>query len=67
MYPASCEYFAPSSLEEACEILDRFDGDAKVLAGGQSLVPAMKLRVTAPRARTGVNASAYSTPTCSPR
>ena len=55
MYPASFEYFAPSSLEEACEILDRFDGDAKVLAGGQSLVPAMKLRVTAPRALVDIN------------
>ena len=55
MYPASFEYFAPSSLDEAVSILERFAGDAKVLAGGQSLIPAMKLRVTAPRALVDIN------------
>ena len=29
MYPASFEYFAPSSLDEAVEVLERFGGDAK--------------------------------------
>jgi len=55
VYPASFEYFAPSSLDEAVEVLERFGGDAKVLAGGQSLIPAMKLRVTAPRALVDIN------------
>ena len=55
MYPASFEYFAPASLDEAVAILGRFDGDAKVLAGGQSLIPAMKLRVTAPRALVDIS------------
>ena len=44
MYPATFEYFAPSSLDEAVEVLERYGGEAKVLAGGQSLIPVMKLR-----------------------
>ena len=55
MYPASFEYFAPASLDEAVEILSGHDGEAKVLAGGQSLIPAMKLRVTAPGALVDIN------------
>jgi CO/xanthine dehydrogenase FAD-binding subunit len=35
VYPARFEYFAPTALEEACELLDRFDGEAKVLAGAR--------------------------------
>ena len=55
MYPARFEYFAPTTLEEACELLDRFDGEAKVLAGGQSLIPLMKLRFAAPQALVDLN------------
>jgi carbon-monoxide dehydrogenase medium subunit len=55
VYPASFEYFAPTTLEEACEILERFDGEAKVLAGGQSLIPLMKLRFAAPQALVDIN------------
>jgi carbon-monoxide dehydrogenase medium subunit len=55
MYPASFEYFAPSSLEEALEILGRYGDEAKVLAGGQSLIPLMKLRFAAPRALVDIN------------
>lgn len=55
MYPASFEYFAPTTLEEAIDILGRFDGEAKVLAGGQSLIPMMKLRFAAPNALVDVN------------
>ncbi len=55
MYPASFEYFAPTKLEEAIEILGSYDGDAKVLAGGQSLIPMMKLRFAAPSALVDVN------------
>ena len=55
MYPASFEYFAPESLDEAVETLERYGGEAKVLAGGQSLIPAMKLRVTAPGALVDIN------------
>jgi carbon-monoxide dehydrogenase medium subunit len=55
MYPASFEYVAPASLEEALETLGRFEDDAKVLAGGQSLIPLMKLRLAAPRAVVDIN------------
>jgi aerobic carbon-monoxide dehydrogenase medium subunit len=55
VYPATFEYHAPRSLDEALAILERYDGEAKVLAGGQSLIPAMKLRVTAPRALVDIN------------
>src|SRR5712692_4533393 len=56
VYPASFEYFAPTTLDEALEILGRYDeGEAKVLAGGQSLIPLMKLRFAAPRALVDIN------------
>jgi aerobic carbon-monoxide dehydrogenase medium subunit len=49
MYPVSFEYLAPASINEAIELLRRYGDDAKLLAGGQSLVPMMKLRVARPR------------------
>jgi aerobic carbon-monoxide dehydrogenase medium subunit len=56
VYPASFEYFAPETLDEALEILGRYDeGEAKVLAGGMSLIPVMKLRFAAPRALVDIN------------
>jgi len=56
VYPASFEYFAPTTLEEALEILGRYDeGEAKVLAGGMSLIPVMKLRFAAPQALVDIN------------
>jgi carbon-monoxide dehydrogenase medium subunit len=55
VYPASFEYFAPTKLDEVTEILGSYDGDAKVLAGGQSLIPMMKLRFAAPSALVDVN------------
>ena len=55
MYPASFEYFAPASVEEALSVLERFGDEAKVLAGGQSLIPLMKLRFASPRALVDVN------------
>jgi carbon-monoxide dehydrogenase medium subunit len=44
--PAPFDYCAPTSLEEAVEALATADGDAKVLAGGQSLVPVLALRLS---------------------
>ncbi|MDQ3856911.1 MAG: xanthine dehydrogenase family protein subunit M [Actinomycetota bacterium] len=55
MYPPSFEYFAPSTLDEALSILERYGDEAKVLAGGQSLIPLMKLRFAAPRALVDIN------------
>jgi carbon-monoxide dehydrogenase medium subunit len=47
VYPASFEYLAPDSLDEAISLLAERGDDAKVMAGGQSLIPLMKLRVVA--------------------
>lgn len=49
MYPANFEYLKPSGVTEAVELLSRHGDDAKLLAGGQSLVPMMKLRVARPK------------------
>jgi carbon-monoxide dehydrogenase medium subunit len=48
MIPSSFEYFAPASLKEALKLLSTYKDDAKILAGGQSLVPLMKLRLAKP-------------------
>lgn len=48
MIPVSFEYLRPSSLEEAVNLLVAHGDDAKILAGGHSLVPAMKLRLAQP-------------------
>jgi carbon-monoxide dehydrogenase medium subunit len=49
MFPASFGYFAARSIEEALNLLTKYGDDAKLLAGGHSLIPAMKLRLAAPR------------------
>jgi carbon-monoxide dehydrogenase medium subunit len=43
------EYFAPKTLGEALDLMKRYGDDAKILAGGQSLVPMMNLGLVAPR------------------
>ena len=48
MIPASFEYHAPNTLREALAILRRHPGEARVLAGGHSLLPLMKLRLAQP-------------------
>jgi aerobic carbon-monoxide dehydrogenase medium subunit len=55
MYPPRFEYFAPATLDEALSILERYGDEAKVLAGGQSLIPLMKLRFATPRAVVDIN------------
>ncbi len=55
MYPARFRYEAPRSLEEAIGLLAGGGEDAKVLAGGQSLVPLMKLRFAAPDLVVDIN------------
>jgi len=55
MYPASFEYLAPGGLDEAIEMLRLHGDDAKLLAGGQSLVPMMKLRVARPKFLIDIN------------
>ena len=50
MIPAAFNYFRPQSVEEALGLLAQHGEDAKVLAGGHSLIPAMKLRLAQPKA-----------------
>ena len=45
MIPAKFEYHAPSTLRQAVMTLRSYGGEARVLAGGMSLVPMMKLRL----------------------
>jgi aerobic carbon-monoxide dehydrogenase medium subunit len=49
MYPAPFEYHTPGTIKEALELLTRYKDDAKLIAGGHSLLPAMKLRLTQPK------------------
>jgi len=49
MYPANFEYTRPTTVEEAVALLGKHGDDAKVLAGGHSLIPAMKLRLARPK------------------
>ena len=49
MYPAAFEYHRVTSVEEAVGLLSRYKDDAKLLAGGHSLVPMMKLRLAQPK------------------
>jgi carbon-monoxide dehydrogenase medium subunit len=49
MIPAAFEYHRPATLQDAVALLGRLGEDAKVLAGGQSLIPLMKLRLASPR------------------
>jgi len=48
MIPAAFDYHAPKSLTEATALLAKLGDGAKVLSGGQSLIPLMKLRLTSP-------------------
>jgi carbon-monoxide dehydrogenase medium subunit len=46
--PASFDYHDPTTIEETLDLLARFGDEAKLLAGGQSLVPAMNFRLARP-------------------
>jgi aerobic carbon-monoxide dehydrogenase medium subunit len=48
MIPAEFDYVAPTTLEEALSALAEGGDDAKVMAGGQSLLPVMRMRLNAP-------------------
>ena len=49
MYPANFKVFIPKTLDEALELLSKYGEDAKVLAGGHSLIPLMRLRLAKPK------------------
>jgi len=55
MKPAKFEYFAPTSLAEALELLEEHGDDAKVLAGGQSLMPMLNMRLALPEVVVDIN------------
>lgn len=55
MKPAQFEYHAPVTVEAAIELLQRYNGDARLLAGGQSLLPMMNFRLITPAAIVDLN------------
>ena len=55
MIPESFEYHIPKTLAEASRLVAQFGGEGKILAGGHSLVPLMKLRLAAPAAIAGAH------------
>src|SRR3954453_13776459 len=55
MKPAPFEYYAPTTREEALSLLSEHAGDAKALAGGQSLVPSMNFRLAQPSILVDLN------------
>lgn len=55
MYPSRFRYEAPRSLSEAIRLLHEGGGEAKVLAGGQSLIPMVKLRFATPEMLVDIN------------
>ena len=55
MLPAPFEYHAPKTVDEALELLDQLGDEGKVLAGGQSLIPLLKLRFASPGHLVDIN------------
>ena len=55
MKPAKFNYHSPTSIDDALTILERYQGDARPLAGGQSLVPMMNFRLATPAAIVDLN------------
>ena len=58
MKPARVAYHVPATVEEALALLTRYGGEAKLLAGGQSLMPLMNFRLARPAALIDLNAIA---------
>src|SRR4026207_1137602 len=55
MIPRSFEYFSPTTLDEAIALLKKLGPEAKLLSGGQSLIPMMKLRLVSPEYIVDIN------------
>ena len=55
MIPRSFEYFSPRTLDEAIALLQKLGPEAKLLSGGQSLIPMMKLRLVSPEYIVDIN------------
>ena len=48
MIPAAFDYVAPTTVEDALAALAQYGDDAKIIAGGQSLLPVLRMRLNAP-------------------
>jgi len=48
MIPTNFEYFAPTTIKAALKLLDKYGDDCKILSGGHSLIPVLKLRLASP-------------------
>ncbi len=55
MIPSRFEYFAPRALDEAVSLLQKLGPEAKILSGGQSLIPMMKLKLASPQYIVDIN------------
>lgn len=55
MIPPAFEYLRPKTIPEAIELLNQYGDDAKILSGGQSLIPMMKLRLARPGYLVDIN------------
>ena len=55
MIPGEFDYFSPPTLPEAIALLEQYGDEAKVLAGGQSLIPAMRFRLSLPEVLIDIN------------
>ena len=55
MKPVQFAYHRPASLDEALALMERYGADGRVLAGGQSLVPALNMRLATPAALIDIN------------
>jgi carbon-monoxide dehydrogenase medium subunit/2-furoyl-CoA dehydrogenase FAD binding subunit len=55
MKPSAFEYFNPQSVQEAIDLLNRYGDEAKIIAGGQSLVPMMNFRLARPEILIDIN------------
>jgi aerobic carbon-monoxide dehydrogenase medium subunit len=55
MKPPRFEYFRPDTLDETIGLLSQYAGEAKVLAGGQSLIPLLNMRLARPAALVDIN------------
>ena len=55
MIPGTFDYLVARNLDEAVALLDRHGGDAKILAGGQSLIPLIRFRIAGPSVLIDIN------------
>ena len=55
MKPAPFDYSAPTTVDEALSLMDKYGYDAKLLAGGQSLIPMMNFRLAQPSVLVDLN------------